>query len=501
MLAVSLVPITIRLALLPILPIPAPSIHDEFSNLLTARTFMLGRLTNPTPPFWVHFETFHELMQPTYSGIMPPGMGLFLALSTLVFGHPWWGICISVVLMCLTTLWMLRPWFPPVWALLGGLLVGLQFGIVHYWVNGYWGGTLAAIGGSLVVGAYGRLRKSIERAPSIAAYGAGAALLSCTRPYEGAVLFLTVTAALIWSLRSSPCLGKTFAQLALSLGVLTLPVVGFMALQNRAVTGSMFDMPHELFRRQYATIPTFFWQPRQQPMYHHKALRDFFYQWEADLEDAQQWGTLVGLLPGIWGRLKASGHFVPHAMYFPVALLSLLAALLPRMRFFGLCLATAIAANALVNWFTPHYFAPVLGCMIGIHIEFLRYARTALRRSRFGSYVFPGLIACLIISFALRIYSKSNIPEDKRWAYQRQEILRKLDASNQGHLIYVRYTPSHDPLREWVFNGPDLNGEKVIWARQMSRDSDRALIKAFSDRIIWILEPDTSVQLRPYDGN
>src|SRR5688500_17572815 len=59
--------LALRAALLPLLPIPAPVAHDEFSYLLAGETFAMGRLANSPHPLWPFFETMHVNMHPTYA--------------------------------------------------------------------------------------------------------------------------------------------------------------------------------------------------------------------------------------------------------------------------------------------------------------------------------------------------------------------------------------------------------------------------------------------------
>src|ERR1035437_563981 len=159
----AVLPVALRLLLLPHHPVPVPDVYDEFSHLLVADTLRHLRLANPMHPMRQFFETFFVLQEPSYSSIYPLGQGILLAIGWTLFGHPWAGVLLATGAFCALTYWMLRGWTTPGWALAGGALAVMEFGPLNQWMNGYWGGALAAAAGCLVFGSLPRLRNGRQR--------------------------------------------------------------------------------------------------------------------------------------------------------------------------------------------------------------------------------------------------------------------------------------------------------------------------------------------------
>jgi hypothetical protein len=91
------------------------------------------------------------------------------------------------------------------------------------------------------------------------------------------------------------------------------------------------------------------------------------------------------------------------------------------------------------------------------------------------------------------------------WGSERARILAQLKEDGRRHLVIVRYGPLNVPYdrgyREWVYNEADINGAKVVWAREMEMAQNRQLLEYFKDRDVWLVEVDqydSPPKLLPY---
>ena len=483
-------PVVIRLLLLPWFPAPVPRTHDEFSFLLGADTLLHGRVANPAHPMWVHFESMHIMARPSYMSAFPLGQAAVLAIGTML-GHPWIGVLLSCGLMCGTLCWMLQGWVPPRWALLGALLAVLRFGVSSYWMNSYWGGALAATGGALVLGAMPRIVRHPHWRDSIV-MGIGFFFLANTRTFEGAVFCGLAVAATVPKIISA-------RQVILPIALMLLVTMTGLLCYFANTTGDPLLPPYNLYRRTLTIAPHFLFQGvRPEPHYNNRDMRHFFtalemHRYQTARDDL--FGDLIAKTASYWR------FYVGPVLSIPLLGL-LFARRWGRARNLPVMFAGFSLALAPQVWHNAHYAAPATGLILLLVMLGIRVMRTWTLGMCYVRVLPLACAAMLLVQI-----SAGSSPDDAagwRWpdygGRLRAGLLHELQKMDGSHLVLVRYGPRHDAGDEWVYNGADIDGSKVVWARELDRGSNLHLLEYFKGRRIWLVEPDIqSPRLIPYE--
>jgi hypothetical protein len=494
--------IAIRLAVLPLLPVPVPGIHDEYSYLLMGDTFAHGRLANPPHPMWISFETFHVNWFPRYASMYPPGQGFALAIGEIL-GHPWIGVLLCDAAMCAAILWMLQGWFPARWALLGGVLVALKFGVAGYWMNSYWGGAVAAIGGALVLGGVVRVvkRATIRDALLI---GLGVAILANSRPYEGFLFCIPAGIWFLWwlagKIKPAPPLNSRLQKAVIPLGIVLILTAAFMGYYNWRLTGNALLMPHTLNGRTYHSSGLFLWSPKKAEMhYRNQQFEDFYNGWERDNYD----NTWASVRRVSWEKLERCA-----LTYFWAGEIFLLPAIpfLFRDRRMRLLLATLFLVTVGVFgviWSNAHYAAPLTCVIFALAVQAIRHLRRMRISERpLGIALSRAIVLLLVLDTATYVSFRicSPLPWTCQGDVSRAAIAEKLERTTGKHLVIVRYdNENHNIHDEWVYNGAEIDGAKVLWARELDAQQNAELFGYFKDRTVWLVTPDTdNTYLEPY---
>jgi hypothetical protein len=552
-LLVATLPLVLRFALLPWIPVPQPQIQEEFSYLLGADTFAHGRLANPPHPMAVFFDNTQLIQTPHYASARPPGQAVFLWLGQVLCGMPWLGVCLSVGFMCAAFYWMLRAWTRPAWALLAALLFAIRFGVFTYWTNSYWGGSVIALGSALVVGALPRLL-SRQRMRDAWWFAAGCCLLASTRPFEGLQLVLPAAIVLLaWWTRSEDWRERRFRlfRTLLPITCLLFAFFAWLAYDNFANTSHAAVSAYQLWRRQQAVTPSFLWQPLRKtlPIYYSAQVQQFSTVWEVSYWNRLHQNVAIGFLhvierpiqflqvflrpllllpflvpllltkdhqPDEQRRTAINGLFIATGLIaillghaFPVTLIwyawalwqLVHARLKPGLRLVLAMLLTGALCTLLTTFNMPTYAAPFVAPAFVLVAVGLRGLTTWRRRAGTGRAIVVNLsLGCGLLFLVCSVLAIFHVHVDGESPFNWSSYENRLEARAGAQrfleqqpgeqLAIVRYGPRHDVLYEWVWNLADIDQQKVVWARELKPGWIAQLLRYYPHRKVWLIEPD-----------
>lgn len=520
--AVSMLP---RLAVLYWLRPPEPIIPDEFSFVLGAKTFALGRLTNPVPLLWQHFESLHINVVPSYQMMYQPAPSLFLALGIVTGGNPWWGVWLSCGLMCAAICWALQPLIRPKYALLAGLYCALKYGMFTQYGDSYWGGSVSALGAAVTLGAFVRLMRT-RRAIYVPVLVIGVALLANSRPFEGTLFAVPIGVAfLYWIYRS-----RLYLRVLVPTAALLALLGAAMAYYNYRSTGNAREMPYVANYHQYHYVQPFLGMKElPKPDYRHYQMAKLFETWEGRPGKIQRTRkgiefltvnkykyyymehfaplmilALVGLGYAVWPTFPPfAARRMGHTQSRPRSLSPgpLRSGSLPAVRSRFLIASTFLLVMAglfaVVWWPLSSYPAPLLVSFFGLAFLGMRYLRVLrFRGHKAGYYWARGLVVVLAVTSLLTWHDNFQWGKRMEWAFpvpwniERQRIIHQLENEGGRHLLIVKYSHLHVPHQEWVYNPPDMDHAKVLFAQTMGNAQDCELVRYYAPRKIWFLYPD-----------
>jgi hypothetical protein len=161
------------------------------------------------------------------------------------------------------------------------------------------------------------------------------------------------------------------------------------------------------------------------------------------------------------------------------------------------------AAIFVVTFSLPHYAAPLTCVFYALLVQGIRHLRT-MRISSLHLGIALSRVAVVLLVLDTGTHLCYRVCDPLLFPCQgnpdRTALAQRLQHLAGKHLVIVRYAELHNPHNEWVFNGADIDGGKVIWARDMDAAQNTKLLAYFADRQVWLVQPDkNSRELLPYN--
>ena len=519
---------------------PVPHVQDELSYCVGADTFANGRLTNPTPAFYEHFESPHILFVPSYASKYPPMQSLFMAIGQVLFGHPIFGVWLSCGAAAAALFWMLLAWTETKWAVLGTVLMILLIGITSYWAQSYWGGMVAFTGGSLFFGGIRRLFNKLSIVATLV-MALGGTILVNSRPFEG---FVTMVPALVvlfvYLIKDKEnLLVIKLQQVILPAVCLTTIALSGMLYYNFKVTGSLLTLPYSVHQNQYHPAALFVFQsPNLEAAKGHLRLRKLYEEISNPpiLKDLYSFGfpETIYLRP-LYGFVFLF-LFVPYFLLAPPLIVFLYFVSVPlafKDRHLLLPLVSILFTFGCMSmaafWDLYHYAAPLTCCFYvlitkGFHCLMDSLDKECKKLQKTFAYVltivligssiaYPQLVESTFANDSdpnqisssietLKLDEPTTLAIPKRATYFKAEMEKAIEKLPGKYIAVVSYGSDYTVHDEIVYNKADIENAKLIWAYDLGEEKNKVLLSYYNNRkILRIKISGSQIKIKPLDSN
>jgi hypothetical protein len=268
-------------------------------------------------------------------------------------------------------------------------------------------------------------------------------------------------------------------------------ILGITGYYNYRTTSSPFRWAHQEYADQYHEISPFIFSQEIRQIEFNNTQQARYARMKFNAHQQQQ--SLFGGIRSFLHRLKVQWKFHLGVLFS----IPLLFALHYRRKvegfnlsFWTICLV--IAGISLIFVTHGHYLAPVVSLILLLVVAGTRLLYRLSRQS--GSIWLRSLFICLCVGMLLKPFQAFcwQVTRPDGFEHHRERIQQSLLDQGGRHVILVRYSPRHNPGREWVYNSADPDQSPVVWARDRGPEENPKIFKYYRDRTFWILAADAT---------
>jgi len=279
-------------------------------------------------------------------------------------------------------------------------------------------------------------------------------------------------------------------------------VGGFDLYYNWRSTGNPLLMPYVINEHTYHISRPFIWQSSAPiPEYHHLVMRTFycFHELPEYIKSQHDWG--LKQMTGV--KFKVYYEFLVWPL-LGLTIISLWEMMKSRrLRLLSTTLLLFTVGLIIESWLPhAHYAAPLACVVIATVLYGLRFLRTWYPAGRPVGLMLSRAIVVVVLVWSLvplgeKAVNPNLLPDMKPYVLPPQLDRARLEAQlNQTpgqHLVIVHNRRSHTGSDDWIYNKPDIDHAKIVWARDMGPEKNEELLRYFANRQVWLVDQNDGI--------